>query len=158
MVYKDFTVCSIQREPDMRNFLLIVMFAFTLTACSSTNKATLDGPNKATLNVSTNNNDQGYDSSTYEVPAGADITVNFTNSEPVPLVFAVLKQGEHVTPPFQAKDEDKIMWKLTSQTGETRSDVFKAPTEPGEYSIICACPWYIAENRLTAKLVVVKEK
>jgi hypothetical protein len=143
----------------MKKILLIVVLALTLTACSSTNKATLDGTNKATLNVSINNKGQGYDydSSTYEVPAGADVTVKLTNDAPVPLVFSVIKQGEHVTPPFQTKDEAKIMWKITAQTGETRSDIFKAPTEPGEYDIVCPCPWYLGENRLKAKLVV-KEK
>ncbi|MGE5378697.1 MAG: sulfocyanin-like copper-binding protein [Bacteroidota bacterium] len=135
----------------MNRFLLIVMFAFALTSCSSTNTATLDGPGQATLNVKATN--QGYDASTYEVPAGANVTVHFTNDAPEPHVFAVLKQGEHVKPPFQVKDEDKIMWKITAQTGETRSDIFKAPTEPGEYDIICPFPGHL-EYGMKATLVV----
>jgi plastocyanin len=135
----------------MRKFLLIVMLTFTLAACSTTNIATPNGPNQATLNVKAT--DQGYDSSTYEVPAGAEITVNFTNDAPQPHVFAVLKKGEHVTPPFQTKDEAKIMWKITAQTGETRSDIFKAPTVPGDYDIICPFPGHI-EYGMKATLVV----
>ena len=139
----------------MKKVLLIVVFALTLAACSSTNKATLDGPNKATLNVKAT--EAGYDASSYVVPAGADVTVHFTNDAPLPHEFAVLKKGEHVTPPYQKKDEVKIMWKLTSQTGETRSDIFKAPTEPGEYDIICTFPGHL-EYGMKAKLVVEAQK
>src|SRR5512139_784692 len=115
----------------MKRILLIVVFVFALTACSSTNKAALDGPHTATLNVKASS--QGYDSSTYVVPAGADVTVNFTNDSPLPHELAILKQGEHVTAPFQPKDDAKIMWKLISPSGVTRSEVFQAPAEPGEY-------------------------
>jgi len=138
----------------MKNILLIVVFVLTLSACSSTNKAILDGPNQATLNVKVTG--EGYDSSIYEVPAGAEITVHFTNDAPLPHIFAVLKRGEHVKPPFQATDEEKIMWKITAQTGETRSDIFKAPTEPGEYDIVCPFRGHI-EYGMKATLVV-KEK
>ncbi len=139
----------------MKKILLIVMLALALSACGSTNKATLDGPNKATLNVKAT--EQGYDASTYVVPAGADVTVHFTNDAPMPHEFAVLKKGEHVKPPFQKEDETKIMWRLTSQTGETRSDIFKAPTEPGDYDIICTFPGHL-EYGMKATLVVEGER
>ncbi len=139
----------------MNKILLIVVVTFILAACSSTNKATLDGPNKATLNVKAS--EQGYDSSTYVVPAGADVTVNFTNDAPQPHEFAVLKKGEHVKPPFEKQDEAKIIWKLTAQTGETRSDIFKVPTEPGDYDIICTFPGHL-EYGMKATLVVEEEK
>jgi uncharacterized cupredoxin-like copper-binding protein len=144
------------KDSTMNRIIFIVMFAFTLTSCiSSTNTATLDGPSQATLNVKVTG--QGYDSSTYVVPAGADVTVHFTNDAPLPHIFAVLKQDEHVTPPFQPKDEEKIMWKITAQTGETRSDIFKAPTKPGKYDIVCPFPGHI-EYGMTATLVVEDEK
>ena len=124
----------------MKKILLIVVFAITLTACSS---------NKATLDVTTT--DQGYDSSTYTVPAGAEVTVNFTNNGALEYAFAILKQGEHVTLPYQSKDDDKVMWYLVAPPGENKSGTFKAPAEPGEYDIICP------ESGIKATLVV-KEK
>jgi plastocyanin len=129
----------------MKKILLIIVFALTLTACSS---------NKATLNVMAT--DQGYDSSTYTVPAGAKVTVNFTNNGAVEHAFIILKQGEHVTPPFQTKDDDKVIWYILAQPGETKSGTFKAPAEPGEYDIICPVSGHIELN-LKATLVV-KEK
>ena len=129
----------------MKKILLIVVFALTLTACSSS---------KATLNVTATN--QGYDSSTYSVPAGAEITVNFTNNGAVEHVFTILKQGEHITPPYQTKDDDKVMWYIVAPPGETKSGIFTAPAEPGEYDIICPVPGHI-ELGMKATLVV-KEK
>jgi plastocyanin len=124
----------------MKKILLIVVFALTLTACSS---------NKATLNVTATN--QGYDSSIYTVPASAEVTVNFTNNGALEYAFIILKQGDHVTPSYQTIDDDKILWGVGAQPGETKSGTFKAPAEPGEYDIICP------ELGMKATLVV-KEK
>ena len=132
----------------MKKILLIVVFALTLTACNS-NK---DTPN--VLNVSAGV--QSYDSSTYKVSAGAEITVNFTNKGYVQHVFDILKKGEHITPPYQAADYKKIMWQIVAQPGETKSGTFTAPTEPGDYDIVCIVPGHI-EAGMTATLVV-KEK
>jgi plastocyanin len=128
----------------MRRILIVAMFmlALTLTAC---------GSKKATLNVTAT--DQGYDSSTYTVPAGAEVTVNMTNNGAAAHVFAVLKRGEHVTPPYKPTDEDKIFWELVAKAGETQSGTFTAPTEPGEYDIICRVPGHI-ELGMIATLIV----
>lgn len=129
----------------MKKFLVGVMFilALTLTAC---------GSNKVTLNVTTT--DTGYDSPTYTVPAGQEVTLKMTNNGVLEHEFAILKKGEHVTPPFGAKDEDKILWELDAVAGgTTKSDTFTAPTEPGEYDIICGVPGHI-ELGMTATLIV----
>jgi uncharacterized cupredoxin-like copper-binding protein len=128
----------------MKKILVIAVFilALTLTACG----------NKATLNVTAT--DKGYDSPTYTVPAGAEVTVNLTNNGSLQHEFAVLKLGEHVTPPFGEKDEDKILWELDGvDAGTTKSDTFTAPTEPGQYDIICGIPGHI-ELGMIATLIV----
>jgi plastocyanin len=128
----------------MRKIFAIVVFvvALALTAC---------GSNKATLNVTTT--DQGYDSSTYTIPAGAEVTVNMTNKGAQAHVFDILKLGGHVTPPYQPADKDKILWELVAKAGETTSGTFTAPTEPGEYDIICRVPGHI-QLGMTATLIV----
>jgi len=114
-----------------------------LTAC---------GSKKTTLNVTAT--DTGYDSKTYTVPAGAEVTLNLTNNGAIEHEFAILKLGQHVTPPFGDKDEDKILWELDGvDAGETKSDTFTAPTEPGEYDVICGIPGHI-EMGMTATLNV----
>ena len=161
----------------MKKLLRIVVFVLTLTACNS-NKAPLkdtatsqgNDPSKATLNVTATSqgndsskatlnvtaNMEDYDSSTYTVPAGAEVTVNFTSDSVVPHVFAILKKDEHITPPYQPTDDDKVMWSITAKPGETKSGTFTAPTEPGEYDIVCPIPGHI-EFGMKATLVV-KEK
>lgn len=129
----------------MKKILVVAIFvlALTLTAC---------GSKKTTLNVTAT--DQGYDSKTYTVPAGAEVTLNMTNNGAIAHEFAILKRGEHVTPPFGEKDEDKILWELDGvESGKTKSATFTAPTEPGEYDVICGIPGHI-ELGMTATLIV----
>lgn len=124
--------------------VLVLGLALILTACGSSNKAT--------LNVTAT--DTGYDSKTYTVPAGAEVTLNLTNTGAIEHEFAILKLGEHVTPPFGEKDEDKILWELDGvQPGTSKSDTFTAPTEPGEYDVICGIPGHI-ELGMVATLIV----
>ena len=122
---------------------LVFALSLILTAC---------GSNKTTLNVTAT--DSGYDSKTYTVPAGEEVTLNLTNNGIIEHEFAILKKGEHVTPPFGEKDEGKIFWKLDGvQPGTTRSGTFTAPTEPGEYDVICGIPGHI-ELGMVATLIV----
>ena len=129
----------------MRRIVVGVVFvlALTLTAC---------GSNKTTLNVTAT--DEGYDSSTYTVPAGKEVTLNMTNKGVLEHEFAILKLGEHVTPPFGEKDEDKILWELDGvEAGTTKSATFTAPAEAGEYDVICGIPGHI-EKGMIATLIV----
>ena len=130
----------------MKKIVSVAVFvcAMVLTACGSSNKAT--------LNVTAT--DSGYDSKTYTVPAGAKVTLNMTNNGAVEHEFAILKKDQHVTPPFGEKDEDKIYWELDGvPSGKSKSDTFTAPTEPGEYDVICGLPGHI-ELGMVATLIV----
>ena len=130
-------------KKNLVGLFLVLAMSIMLTACGS--KGT-------TLNVTTT--DKGYDSPTYTVPAGAEVTLNMTNTGVLEHEFAILKLGEHVIPPFGEKDEDKILWELDAvQAGTTKSDTFTAPTEPGEYDVICGIPGHI-ELGMTATLIV----
>ncbi|MCE9645527.1 MAG: cupredoxin domain-containing protein [Chloroflexi bacterium] len=123
--------------------IAMLMLALSLSACAS---------KKVTLNVTAT--DSGYDSTTYTVPAGTEVTVNLKNDGVIEHEFAILKLGEHVTPPFGDKDEAKIFWELDGvEAGTTKSDTFTTPTEPGEYDIICGIPGHI-ELGMVATLIV----
>ncbi len=123
--------------------VLVLALSLILAAC---------GSKKTTLNVTAT--DTGYDSPTYTVPAGGAVALNLHTHGAIEHKFAILKKGEHVTPPFGDKDEDKIFWELDGvDAGETKSDTFTAPTEPGEYDVICGIPGHI-ELGMTATLIV----
>jgi uncharacterized cupredoxin-like copper-binding protein len=106
-----------------------------------------------TLNVTLIGQKPFYDSSTYTVPAGAEVTLNITNPGSIEHAFTILKLGEHVTPPYKPADQDKILWELVVKAGETTSGTFTAPTEPGEYDIICRIPGHL-ELGMMATLIV----
>ncbi len=122
---------------------LALVLGIALTAC---------GSNRTTLNVTSN--DVGYDSKTYTVPAGAEVTLKMTNIGALEHEFAILKLGEHVSLPFDADDEAKILWELEGVApGDTKSATFTAPSEPGEYDVVCGIPGHI-ELGMTATLIV----
>jgi plastocyanin len=77
-----------------------------------------------------------------------------TNNDIITHEFAILKLGQHVVPPFGDKDESSILWELDGvPAGATQSDTFTAPTEPGEYDVICGIPGHI-EMGMIATLIV----
>ena len=122
--------------------VLVLGLSTVLTACSG----------GTTLNVTIT--DFTYDQPTYTVPAGAKVTLNATNTGTVEHEFAIMKLNTSVEPPFGDKDEGNIFWELDEiQPGTTKSDTFTAPTEPGEYEIICGLPAHI-EKGMVAKLIV----
>jgi len=134
----------------MKRFTFVVFLAFalalSLTGCAS------GGPAKVTINATVK--DMHYDSAVYTVPAGAEVTVKLTNNDTVEHEFAVLKLGMHVVPPFGEKDENSILWELDGVAGgTTMSGTFTAPTEPGEYDIICGLEGHI-EQGMVATLIV----
>ena len=122
---------------------LVLALSLALTAC---------GPGGTTLKVTAT--DTGYDSTTYTVPAGAQVTLILTNKGAVVHEFAILKLGEQVSLPFSEDDEAKIYWELDGvEPDQTKTDTFTAPTEPGEYVVICGIPGHI-ELGMSATLIV----
>ena len=122
---------------------LILGLVLTLTAC---------GGNVTTINVTLT--DFAYNPTTFTVPAGATVKLNATNNGVVEHEFAIMKLGTSVTPPFGDKDEGNIFWELDEiQPGTTKSDTFTAPTEPGDYEIVCGLAGHI-ENGMVATLTV----
>ena len=123
-------------------FVLAVGLSMALSACSS-------GP---TINVTIT--DFAYSPASFTVPAGAQVTVHAKNNGAVEHEFAIMKKGTSVTPPFGDKDEGNIYWELDEiAPGTTKSATFTAPSEPGEYEVICGLPAHI-EKGMVASLTV----
>ncbi|HEX2697667.1 MAG TPA: cupredoxin domain-containing protein [Anaerolineales bacterium] len=124
--------------------LLVLGVALILTACSKSNTATINVTFK----------DYTYNPNTWTVPAGGQVTINATNNDPVEHEFAIMKKGTSVTPPFGDKDEGNIFWELDEiAAGTTKTATFTAPTEPGEYEVICGLAGHI-EKGMVGTLVV----
>jgi len=98
--------------------------------------------------------DYAFSPNQFTVPAGAQVTVVAKNSGTVEHEFVIMKKGYAVTTPFGDKDEANIYWELEEiESGQTKSGIFTAPTEPGDYQVVCALPGHI-ENGMVATLTV----
>lgn len=92
---------------------------------------------------------------TFTVPAGEEITVNAASNGAVVHNFVIMKLGTSAGGSFDGDDEINIYWELTDITpnGET-SATFTAPSEAGEYEIVCRTEGHIASG-MVGKLIVV---
>ena len=124
----------------MKKLLLVAILALgistVLTACGT------GGPS---INITIT--DFAYAPTTWTVPAGAEVTLNARNDGSVEHEFAIMKLGTSVTPPFGDKDEGNIFWELDAvAAGTTKSATFTAPSEPGDYQVICGLAGHIEKG------------
>uniref|UniRef100_A0A7C1JRC4 Blue (type 1) copper domain-containing protein n=1 Tax=Caldilinea aerophila TaxID=133453 RepID=A0A7C1JRC4_9CHLR len=75
----------------------------------------------------------------WRVPAGAQVTVNLDNQGALEHNWAVVKQGVELPIPFMPdQNKDLLFWETgVLQGGQKDSESFTAPSEPGEYIVIC---------------------
>ena len=124
-------------------FLMLVMaLALVLTGC---------GPKTATLDVEMK--DFSFTPDVFEVPAGATVTMNLKNSGTVEHEYVIMILGKDATPPFSEDDEPNIFWEHELGMGESETVTFTAPTEPGDYYIVCGIPAHL-EQGMRASLTV----
>jgi uncharacterized cupredoxin-like copper-binding protein len=140
-------IITFKGENSMKKFAILLVLALAvsavLTACSGSGN---------TLNVTMT--DYAYSPSSLSVPAGASVTLNARNNGTVEHEFVIMKKGDTVTAPFGDKDENNIYWELDEiQPGTSKSGTFTAPSEPGDYEIVCGLPGHI-EKGMTATLTV----
>jgi len=88
------------------------------------------------------------------VPAGQQITVNTSNNGAVVHNFVIMKLGTTAGPMFDEDDLPNVYWEVEIQPGGSANTSFTAPTEPGEYEVVCRTEGHIASGMI-ARLVVV---
>jgi len=89
------------------------------------------------------------------VPAGQEITVNVVNTGAVVHNFIIMKLGTTAGDTYDDDDTANVFWEeVDIQPGGDISTSFIAPTERGEYQIICRTEGHIASG-MVGKLVVV---
>ena len=78
-----------------------------------------------------------FSPSEFIVPAGQEITLNLSNNGAVVHDFIILKLGADVGDHFDEEDRANIYWDVEVQPGESVTTTFTAPTEAGEYKVVC---------------------
>ncbi len=130
-----------------RALLVLIILASLLVACGA--KAA-----KPSTSLSIELSDFKFTPDKFVVPAGQQITLNLTNKGAVKHEFVIIKKGEQVTIPFDQDDEDKVYWEHEVEAGETGTFTFTAPSEPGEYEVVCGVEGHL-EAGMKATLTVV---
>ena len=88
------------------------------------------------------------------VPAGQEIAFAAVNNGAVLHDFVIMKAGADAGPLFEDNDVPNVYWEVELVPGAEVNTRFTAPTEPGEYQVICRTEGHIASGMI-AKLIVV---
>ena len=121
---------------------VLFVVALALTGCSS---------QKVTLEIAMS--DFAFTPRTLEVPAGAEITLHLTNNGALLHEMVIMIYGKEATAPFDEDDESNIYWEHELEHGEKATVTFTAPSEPGEYQLVCGIPAHI-EQGMVGTLIV----
>ena len=103
--------------------------------------------------ISVTMTDTKFEPLTWNVKAGKEVTITITNNGALDHEWVLVKQGQDVTVPFDADDEDKVIWEIEAHPGETKTETFTAPSEAGTYKIVCGTAGHI-ELGMVGSLVV----
>jgi len=131
-------------------FVLIILLGVSLilSACGSAGGASTN------LNIIMT--DFKFEPVQNTIPAGKEITLKLTNDGAVLHEYVIMKLGQTVGEKFGPEDEENIYWEAEVDTGETATVTFTAPSEPGEYEIVCGTEGHL-EAGMVGKLFVVAE-
>ena len=128
------------RTNNYLTILLLLAFALTLAACGGEAE-----PEAVTIDVVQNDiyygesADNADNPPTWTVPAGAEVTVELINNGSLQHNWAIVEPGAEVPVPFVVEEAGDILLYDTGLVdgGTTAEGTFTAPTEPGEYLVIC---------------------
>jgi uncharacterized cupredoxin-like copper-binding protein len=131
----------------MKRTLIIaaVFFSLMLVSC---------GGGGATTKINVTMTDFQFQPNQFTVPAGQEITFQSSNNGAVVHNFVIMKKGTSAGPFFDDEDVPNVFWQVEIQPGSSVDTSFTAPTDPGDYEVVCRTEGHIASG-MTAKLTVV---
>ena len=134
----------------MKRIFIIVAVSLSLMLVSC-------GGGGASTKLNVTMTDFQFQPSQFTIPAGQEITFNATNNGAVVHNFVIMKKGTSAGPFFDDEDVPNVYWQVELQPGATADTSFTAPTDPGDYEVVCRTEGHIASG-MTAKLTVVAEE
>lgn len=132
----------------MNRFFVVMaaLFSLMLTSCGGSG-----GPTTA-LDVTMT--DFQFQPNQYTVPIGQEITLHTTNNGAVVHNFVIMKLGTSAGPMWDDEDIPNIYLQVELPPGADTTTSFTAPSEPGEYEVVCRTEGHIASG-MVGKLTVV---
>ena len=126
-------------------FPISLVLVLLLTACGASGPST---------NINVEFTDFKFTPDAFSIPAGETITLNATNNGKVEHEYVIMKYGLTIGDNFGPEDEDNIYWEVEVLPGADTSVTFTAPTEPGEYQIVCGTEGHFVAGMVGSLTVV----
>ena len=131
----------------MKNNTLIAatLACLALTSCGASGPST---------DIDLTMTDFQFTPNSVTIPAGQEIALHVANTGAVAHEFVIFKLGTDAGDEFDEGDQQNVYWKVEALPGQSATLTFTAPTEPGEYSVVCGIPGHIMAG-MVGKLTVV---
>jgi len=127
-------------------FLLITLLSLTLASC---------GGSAASTSIDVSLTDFAFTPNQFTVPAGQEITLKVQNNGAVVHNFIMMKLGTSAGEAFESDDEANVFWSERDiPPGSDLNVTFTAPTEPGDYQVVCKTQGHIASGMIATVTVV----
>lgn len=135
------------KEEEMKKlFFICLLGALVLTACGG------GGEPSTTINVTMT--DFLFTPAEFTIPAGKEITIDAVNNGAVVHEFVIMKYGMTIGEDFGDEDEENIYWEVEVNPAQSTTATFTAPTDAGEYQIVCGTEGHFKAG-MVGKLIVV---
>jgi len=131
----------------MKNSFIVVAILLSLTLVSC-------GGGGPSTKIDVTLTDFQFQPNQFTVPAGQEISFSSRNNGAVVHNFVIMKLGTSAGPFFDDEDVPNVYWEVELQPGASTETSFTAPSEPGDYEVVCRTEGHIASG-MTAKLTVV---
>jgi len=126
---------------------VVLILSLVLTACGASGPST---------NLKVDMVEFMFEPSDYSIPAGQEITLDLSNNGAVVHEFVIMKFGTNVDENFGDEDEANIYWEAELDPGRSDTFTFTAPSQPGEYQIVCGTEGHYQAG-MVGKLTVVAQ-
>ncbi len=123
-----------------------VLLSLLLVSCG--------GAGGASDSINVTMTDFQFQPNQFTIPAGQEISFHSSNNGAVVHNFVIMKLGTSAGPAFDDEDVPNVYWEVELVPGASVDTSFTAPTEPGEYEVVCKTQGHIASG-MTGKLTVV---
>jgi uncharacterized cupredoxin-like copper-binding protein len=133
----------------------LAILALTLAACGGSGD---DDSQSGTAELNVSIKDEfSFDPTSLTAQAGDEITLTFENTGTLEHSFVILKEGVDLEHALE-EDEEELHEELLLEiheipSGESATETFTAPSEPGDYIFLCTVPGH-AEAGLVGTLTV----
>ena len=124
---------------------IMLVCMFIVTAC---------GGNRPSTNIKVDMVEFTFTPAEFVIPAGQEITITAVNNGAVIHEFVIMNFGQTIGDDFGDEDEGNIYWEVEAEPGKTVTATFTAPTEPGEYQVVCGTEGHFIAG-MVGKLTVV---